>query len=363
MVAPLNDLVLVFGRVFKVIRWLSLGIIGVTLLVLGLQLAQIHGQLAEIHPAFGWAFLLLLAGVAVFCVGIPLARYVKVPVALNPPRSPDAGEPVTPGHVKRRVRFLARYVASLRRNPLLADRRTQVDDVARACADLARRVEGLADPAAAVEAVTEFEESRLEALLEPIDAEADRVIRREALGVGLATAVSPSGTLDAFVVLWRNANMVSRIANLYYGRPGARGSLRILRDVSAATLLATYLEGLSEMAGGLIGSLLGGIAGTLAGPVLDGGVNALTTLRIGYTARARCRSYEAWTEASRRRALKEAFATAKARSKDVLGEIVRGAGEGLGNLGGKVADAARGGLGSLWRKVTGQDAEPEGQPG
>jgi putative membrane protein len=357
MAAPLNDLVQVFRRIFKVFRWVSFGIIGVTVFVLAMQLAQIHGWLAAAHPAFGHAFLLLVAGVLFFCVGIPLARYIKVPVVLKPPELPSGDDALTMAHVKRRVRFLSRYVASLRRNPLLADQRPQVEETLRICEDLARRIETVPNAAAAMKEVGEFETTRLDALLEPIDAEADKVIRREALGVGLATAVSPNGTLDAFIVLWRNANMVSRIANLYYGRPGARGSLIVLRDVSAATLLATYLEGLSDMAGGLIGSLFGGIAGTLAGPVIDGSVNALATLRIGYTARARCRSFQAWTEKSRAQALKEAFAMAKARSREVLGEIVRSAEGGITQLGGKVVDAAKGGLGSLWRKVTGQDAE------
>ena len=82
--------------------------------------------------------------------------------------------------------------------------------------------------------VVRFETERIEKLLAPLDRAADRMIRAEALSVGIATAVSPSGALDAFLVLWRNANLVSRIAGLYYGKPGVRGSLLILGDVLTA---------------------------------------------------------------------------------------------------------------------------------
>jgi len=364
MPAPLNDTVLVFKRIFRFIRFISLGVIGVAAIVLAFQVAQIHGTLSDVHPWLGHAFVVVLLALLVWLVGIPIARFLRMPVALKPPVMPDKDEEIRVSHLAARAKFLTGYVRTLRKNPLMEESREKVDAAAQACEALATRLaarpEGVA-PDALVEMRT-FEKETLDPLLEPIDAEADKVIRREALGVGLATAISPNGTLDAFIVLWRNANMVSHVANLYYGRPGARGSLLILRDVSAATLLATYLEGLSDMAGGFIGNMLGGIAGTLAGPIIDGSVNALATLRIGYTARGRCRSFKAWTAGSRAEAIKAAFAAAKAQGKGVLGDLVQGAGGSISALPGKVADAAKGGIGSLWRKVTGQDEEaaPEG---
>jgi uncharacterized membrane protein YcjF (UPF0283 family) len=365
MAAPLTDLAHVIRRLFRIARWLSLGIIGVAAIVLVLQVAQIHGQLADVHPLVGHGFLVAVLALVVWLVGVPIARYLRVPVALKPPEMAGKSEEVTTVQVQRRARFLAHYVRSLRKNPLMADSRAEVNEVLKACEAVRGRVlsRSTAEAQAALGELTEFERQRLDPLLKPIDAEVDRVVRREALAVGLGTAVSPNGTLDAFIVLWRNANMVSRIANLYFGRPGARGSLMILRDVSAATLLATYLEGLADAAGSLIGNLLGGIAGTVAGPVIEGGVNSLATLRIGYTARARCRSFKAWTEQTRTAALKAAFAEARRHGKDVIGDVVKGAGGGLAQLPGKMAKAAGGGLSSLWKKVTGEDEEPRPEPG
>ena len=63
------------------------------------------------------------------------------------------------------------------------------------------------------------------------------------------TALSPNGTLDAFLVLWRNVNLVASLARLYYGRPGLPGTWLILRDVSLAILLSSVLEQISDMGG------------------------------------------------------------------------------------------------------------------
>ena len=84
--------------------------------------------------------------------------------------------------------------------------------------------------------------------------------------MGIATAVSPNGTLDAFIVLLRNANMVSRIANLYYGRPGARGSLVIDMGTTAVGPTRRFAEQLrareadfldAPVSGGEIGAIGG----------------------------------------------------------------------------------------------------------
>ena len=214
-----------------------------------------------------------------------------------------------------------------------------------------------------MEEMVRFERERIEPILAPLDREADRVIRSEALAVGVSTAISPNGTLDAFLVLWRNANLVSRLANVYYGKPGVTGSLRILRDVSGAALLATYLEGLTEAAGGLLRGVLGGVAGVVAGPVVDGSVNALATLRIGYLAKARCRSFKAWTDATRRQALMEALAAAKARSGEVVTEVAKAAGAVLGGITGKVGEAMKGGVSSLLKFFRGgETVEPQEAP-
>jgi hypothetical protein len=292
-------------------------------------------------------------------IGVPVVRFLRLPTVLTPPKAPAKREDWKARHIAARYRFLERYLAHAARNPLLEGSKREVRAAARAAAEAARRPGGDGDEPA-LGALLRFERERVDPLLAPLDREVDKVIRSEALAVGVSTAVSPNGTLDAFLVLWRNANLVSRIANVYYGKPGARGSLRILRDVSAAALLATYLEGLTEAAGGLLRGVLGSVAGVVAGPVVDGSVNALATLRIGYLAKARCRSFKAWTDSTRKQALADALAAAKARSGEVVSEVAKAAGSALGGITGAVGDAMKGGVGLLRKLFGGTDPEPGG---
>ncbi|MHC4471463.1 MAG: DUF697 domain-containing protein [Planctomycetota bacterium] len=344
MATPITDLVHVLKRLFRFVRYAGIATLVIVLLLAVREVADVYRAAHGIHPALGWAFLLVAAIVVIRFLGVPLLRFLAVPVALRPPLVPEDPGEWKPAHVAARRDFLARFLAGLARNPALEAKREEIRAAERELA-------GVADAAG----IVRFEKERVDPLLAPLDREADRLIRAEALSVGVATALSPSGALDAFLVLWRNANLVSRLANLYYGKPGVRGSLLILSDVSSAALLATYMEGISGAVGGVLRGIFGSVVGVVAGPVVDGSVNALATLRIGYVARARCRSYRAWTEVSRRAALKAALGAAKDRSKEVLAEIVRAAGGTVSDLTGKVGETVKEGFSALLRKLAGKE--------
>jgi putative membrane protein len=81
-------------------------------------------------------------------------------------------------------------------------------------------------------------------LLHDMDERVKEVIEREARLVGVSTALSPSGPLDTAIVLWRNARLVLRIAEIYGVRPGGYGSYRLLRRVVTNMVVA----GLSQEA-------------------------------------------------------------------------------------------------------------------
>ncbi len=361
MARPISDFAQVLRRIFRIARYAGIVLAAVTVVMLGRELHSLYRLAGGVHPVLGWAFLALVGAAAVLLVGVPVYRFLRVPVALRAPRMPEHEEEWTAAHLRARADYLGRYLSALGRNPALRDRAERISAAGRKLAEVRRGLSGSKDAAAARRSLAEFERGVLDPLLDPLDREVDRLIRAEALSVGVATALSPNGTLDAFIVLWRNANLVSRIANIYYGRPGIRGSLKILRDVSAAMFLAGFLEGLSEMAGSFFRGVFGSLAGIVAGPLLDGGVNALATLRIGYLAKARCRSFKAWTDATRRQALAEALGAARKRSKEVFAEIAKAAGGTLSDLTGRVGRGVKDGLASLFRKMKGEDVEPAGE--
>ena len=343
MASPLNDMLLVFRRLFAFVKYLGFLFFAMTLIVIGREVGEFYQVIDRYSPLLAWAFLSLVLFLVARLIGVPVYRFIKMPVVISAPKLPAKTEEWTIAHCRDRIGYLRGYLKSLRRNPGLPHSIALIHAAEDAASALGDSLTDDADPKAARAEIASFEAEKVTPLLEPLDREVDRLIRVEAISVGAATALSPNGTLDAFIVLWRNGNLVSRIANIYFGRPGVRGSLAVLRDVSGAALLASYLEGLSDAAGGLIGGMLGSVAGVLAGPLVNGGINALATLRIGYLAKERCRSFKAWDEATKRKAISAALAAAKGRSQEVLGSVTKAAG-----------GAVKGGLSGLIRKVKGQ---------
>jgi uncharacterized membrane protein YcjF (UPF0283 family) len=235
-----------------------------------------------------------------------------------------------------RIRYDIRYLQMLQANPLTKDERPAIaQGIAKARALLGRTGSATAPQALALSAELEvFERTQIESLLAPLDKRANAIIHSEAVAVGVATAVSMNGTLDAFIVLWRNANLIARVSRLYFGRPHLMGSLRILRDVAAIVVASRALEDVSELTGDIIGGLLGRMGGLIAGPVMDGGINAMMTLKLGYLAKRRCRSFKGWSAGQASAISAEALTEVKQESGSVIGDLLK-------RLGGLTSHATR----------------------
>lgn len=357
MATPAQDIQRVLAALWRFARTLSYGLIALLLLFVGVRIVEGFQFFQDVLPGAGYAFLLVVSALLWFLVGRTLLAFLRMPVAMRPPALPVMSERRSKDLV-RHLEFLERYLRALLRNPEWEGSPADVEDAVarvRALSDEVRRSPTIETHS---KRIASLEQETVGRLLEPLDRKARTIIRQEATAVGIATAVSWNGTLDAFIVLWRNLNLVSRLARIYYGRPGTRGTLAILRDVSGATLAGAWLQDLSEAAGSTLGGLVGKGVGVMAGPLLDGGVNAVVTLRIGYLAKQRCRAFEAWNERTRAQAIKSAFVEAGLLSRDVVGDVLKTVGGGILQLPVKVLGAVGDALGSLWRRWTGPDTEP-----
>ncbi|MEX1251118.1 MAG: DUF697 domain-containing protein, partial [Hyphomonas sp.] len=279
----------------------------------------------DVHPVLGYAYILVLAGLLALLVGRPLAAFLSMPVAARPPSLLIDAKAPQPEALAARIRYDIRYLQMLQANPLTAGERPAIaTSLLEARALLARAAKAAPDEALKLSLALEvFERTQIEALLAPLDKKAEAIIHSEAVGVGVATAISMNGTLDAFIVLWRNANLVARISRIYFGRPHLMGSLRILRDVAAIVVAARALEDVSEMTGEVIGGLLGRMGGLIAGPVMDGGINAMMTLKLGYLAKRRCRSFKGWSAGQAAAISAEALKEVKKESGSVIGDLLK----------------------------------------
>ena len=146
--------------------------------------------------------------------------------------------------------------------------------LARARAMLASHVEEIIDGADLIR-LAERE------LMGPLDEEARRSVAAAAKRVSVVTAISPRALVDMLFVLVNAILLVRRLADLYGGRPGLLGLIRLFRHVVAHLALT------GGMAAGdsLIQQVLGhGIAAKLSARLGEGVLNGLLTARLGLAA-------------------------------------------------------------------------------
>jgi putative membrane protein len=123
-------------------------------------------------------------------------------------------------------------------------------------------------------------------LLAPLDQAARREVEAAARQVATVTALVPLALADVATALYANLRMVRRIAELYGGRSGMFGSLRLVREVMGH-LIAT---GALAVGDDLIHSVAGGgILSKISRRFGEGVVNGALTARVGVAAMEVCR--------------------------------------------------------------------------
>ena len=123
-------------------------------------------------------------------------------------------------------------------------------------------------------------------LLAPLDRAASREVEAAARQVAAVTAIVPLAFADLAAALASNLRMIRRIAEVYGGRSGTLGNLRLTRAVFAH-LVATGAVAVGE---DLIGTVAGGSLLTRVSRRFgEGVVNGALTARVGVAAMEVCR--------------------------------------------------------------------------
>ncbi|MGO4872456.1 MAG: YcjF family protein [Roseiarcus sp.] len=124
------------------------------------------------------------------------------------------------------------------------------------------------------------------ALLRPLDAKAQAEIAAAARRVSMVTAISPRAILDVIFVVAQIVRLVRRIAELYGGRPGLLGFIKLSRSIGAHIAIT----GGMAVGDSLLQQIVGhGIASRISARMGEGVLNGLLTARVGLSALAVCR--------------------------------------------------------------------------
>lgn len=123
-------------------------------------------------------------------------------------------------------------------------------------------------------------------LLTTLDAEARAAVEGAARQVAMVTALVPLALADVAVAAVANLRMLRRIAEIYGGRSGSLGSLKLMRRVFASLLAAGALALSDDMIGSVAG---GGVLSKLSRRFGEGVVNGALTARVGVAAMELCR--------------------------------------------------------------------------
>lgn len=118
-------------------------------------------------------------------------------------------------------------------------------------------------------------------ILAPLDQEAKLLVLDAAKRVSIVTAVSPRALVDIAYVLFESGRLIRRLAELYGGRPGTLGFVRLARDVLAHLAVTGSIAAGDSLVQQLVGH---GLAARLSAKLGEGIVNGMMTVRIGIAA-------------------------------------------------------------------------------
>jgi putative membrane protein len=166
-------------------------------------------------------------------------------------------------------KLVGQLVALYRNRPETARARAETEDAARAIID-GRDLIDVAE----------------RALLRPLDEKAQAEIAAAAKRVSLVTAISPRAILDVIFVVAQIVRLVRRIAEIYGGRPGLLGLIKLARSIGAHIAIT----GSMAVGDSLLQQIVGhGIASRISARMGEGVLNGLLTARVGLSALAVCR--------------------------------------------------------------------------
>ena len=118
-------------------------------------------------------------------------------------------------------------------------------------------------------------------LMTPLDQEARRLVSVAAQRVSIVTAISPRALIDVLFVAAAALRLVRQLALLYGGRPGALGTMQLMRHAIGHLALTGGMAAGDSLIQQMVGH---GVAAKLSARLGEGILNGLLTARLGLAA-------------------------------------------------------------------------------
>lgn len=246
------------------------GLSGLVSLGFGLWIDNLLEALWAKAQGFGWLGLAFLAALLVGLIGLAAREFAAL---ARQRRIAELHADLAAAHA-RDDRDLAR--ASVARLVAIYETRPET---AAARAEVQRAAGEIVDGRDLVEIAERV-------LVKPLDTRARAEVAAAAKRTSLVTALSPRAVLDVVFVAAQVVRLTRRIAEIYGGRPGLLGSIKLARSISAHLVITGGMAVGDTVLQGLVGH---GIAAKISSRMGEGVLNGLLTARVGLSALAVCR--------------------------------------------------------------------------
>ncbi len=297
-------------RFKQVLVFLSMGIIFLFIIFVINQTVQIINLAYSIHPVFGDIAKYFLIVIYALLIIISVYQFMHLPKPLKLPDSDGRDS-------KDYKEFLFKIRNRLVKNKNLPSYLIDME----------------IDPKEPGIDLTVLE-SKIKQAEDQLDKKANQEIKTVAQTIFVSTAISQSGSLDSFVVLFGQVKMIWRIARIYNQRPALRELIKLYANVAVTSFAARAIEELdfAEIIEPVIKSF--GSVGFLnfvpvisivSNSIFSGATNALLTLRTGIITRKYCSLFSHFEN-------REKYRDEKELKKYIKTSAIREAGKQLGSV-------------------------------
>ncbi len=255
---------------FSFVKWLVLAFGGLVSLGIGLTVDQLVSELFARNTWLGWLATILTIILVLAAVGIAvreilgLLRLRKISKLRNMAR-----EALENDDQKLATKLVDLLIEHYESSP----------DTARGRAKMASQRGEIIDGGDLVRLVERD-------LVAPLDDMARQLVINSAKRVSVVTAVSPRALVDLAYVAMENMRLIRQLSELYGGRPGSLGMLKLARNV----ISHLAVTGSIAIGDSVIQQFVGhGLAARLSSRLGEGVINGLLTARVGISAIDLCR--------------------------------------------------------------------------